>query len=327
MNLLELLNMTNQRFGFVWDEIRRFHQDKNYKQNRSAWPKEIFMPYDFWTNCIFGDDDTDDPFDPRIKDIVILHCLGTWRYTQGIYRFDEDLLHMLWDSKLKGNLPAFLLKRLPQYCVFIETPRKVFMGKPLEGFFAFLAYHMKDKETELRLVLKFEAGSNASYTLLLKEKPIHEIIDELRQRIFDYEPKLLETAGLQTDEESKEYSEGLQSLLSLVFYLCSETPDYTASKTPVRCKRSKVKGGYKLFCPPGPTIYKVGYMIGRRYRKALQEYKEGVGKGLKPHMRKAHWHGFWKGPRKNRQRYICHFLAPIEVNYQTNLAIKEDCTQ
>lgn len=42
----------------------------------------------------------------RIGDVGRVAALGSWRVTQGVYRFDQDLYEAVKSTPLEGNLPA-----------------------------------------------------------------------------------------------------------------------------------------------------------------------------------------------------------------------------
>ena len=67
-----------------------------------------------------------------LLDGPVIAALASWRPTQGIYRFDADLLEAVWQTPLAspstssstsaGKLPTELLYHLPEWCPYIETP-------------------------------------------------------------------------------------------------------------------------------------------------------------------------------------------------------------
>src|SRR5690606_5654908 len=65
-------------------------------------------------------DTLNDAYFNRLTPAVIV-AAATWRISQGIYRFDPDLYKALIQPPLHGNLPCDLLKRLPEWCIYIET--------------------------------------------------------------------------------------------------------------------------------------------------------------------------------------------------------------
>jgi hypothetical protein len=64
------------------------------------------------------------------KDISTVGALATWRVTQGIYRFHPEIFNAVWGTPLDGDLPVELLFRLPEWCVYVETPSMTWFGDP-----------------------------------------------------------------------------------------------------------------------------------------------------------------------------------------------------
>ena len=77
----------------------------------------------------------------------------------------------------------------------------------------------------------------------------------------------------------------------------------------------KTRKGLRLFPPEAPMVWEVGWKIGRRIRKAAQGEGTGAGGAVRAHLRRAHWHGFWKGPRKevDKREMVVKWLPPIMV--------------
>ena len=76
------------------------------------------------------------------------------RVSQGVYRFDPDLYQAIVSTELNGDLPADLLTRLPEWCVYIEL-----QGTPdLHGFFVHLERDVDTLQMELRLLLDLDTG-------------------------------------------------------------------------------------------------------------------------------------------------------------------------
>lgn len=69
-------------------------------------------------------------------------------------------------------------------------------------------------------------------------------------------------------------------------------------------------------------VTKVGYRIGRALGKARSivemgdsvEHDDRNSRGVMPHIRRAHWHCYWIGPKDNPTDIVVHWLAPIVVN-------------
>src|SRR5438067_1968447 len=67
----------------------------------------------------------------------------------------------------RGELRAGLLYRLPEWCVYVETPGRTLLGAPLHGIYAHLEWDANTGRTELRFVFDMEG--------LLLPLPVHMV--------------------------------------------------------------------------------------------------------------------------------------------------------
>src|SRR5262249_21216175 len=74
-------------------------------RERQTWPQYVYLPVRHYPEAI--------------RDNPALPCLAAWRATQGIYRFDADVLPALWDTPV-GDLPIQALHAIPEWCVYID---------------------------------------------------------------------------------------------------------------------------------------------------------------------------------------------------------------
>jgi hypothetical protein len=87
----------------------------------------------------------------------------------------------------------------------------------------------------------------------------------------------------------------------------------------------KTKKGLRTFPADSPTSWQVGYRIGAALRRAYYAAEPApAGEGAasekikersspRPHIRRAHWHSYWTGPRKGKREAILKWLPPIPV--------------
>jgi hypothetical protein len=117
----------------------------------------------------------------------------------------------------------------------------------------------------------------------------------------------------------KEYNdvvvEWIAPLLSMLLYICSDKPEIDNFRepgtAPSRVTLKKVKKGFRFFVPSEQRIWVVGEKTGEAIRKYATS--GGHGKSKRPHLRRAHWHGYWRG-KKGRQEFRPAWLSPITVN-------------
>ncbi len=248
-------------------------------------------------------------------DVARVGALAAWRPTQGIYRIDPDLLDAVWTTPVRGDLPVEVLHLLPEWCVYVEVGREV-AGRPLHGFFAHLEHDANDGHAELRLLLDFDGAlvPLALHLVGTLDAAIDAMLAEVRRNApgVDSPPDLARAAA-----------ETAEPLVSVVLYLCSQAADVRDGKgtgrAPARPERTKVKGGSRTFPPGQATTWEVGYRIGAALR-AARAWKGGGGeeqedrRGPVGHVRRAHWHTYWTGPKDRAQKPVLKWLPPIPVN-------------
>ena len=100
---------------------------------------------------------------------------------------------------------------------------------------------------------------------------------------------------------------------NLACYLSAINADLNLVYTPVEENNRSTKRERRR---SAATITEVGFHIGSE----LREYKrrasssQHLGGTVRPHMRRAHWHRFWTGPRDGERKLVLKWLAPIFVN-------------
>ena len=263
-----------------------------------------------------------------------ISALATWRVTQGIYRFHPDVLDAVWETPLDGNIPVEILFHFPEWCIYVETPgKKAAEHGDLHGFFALMEYDYNDKHPELRLLLDVSDNPDLfPIPLHLSKRTLEENIKSVvveAQKVFaeTADPRYANMAPQDDDDQMiARQKELLTPMVSLLLYICSlnaEFRDATGSgRRPARARPTKTKGELRYFPADKPTIWETGWRTGAAIQKAKEERQrtEGLPKGIHaspvPHIRKAHWHSFWTGPRKNpdQQKIAIKWLPPIPVN-------------
>lgn len=285
------------------------------------WPEYIFLPMAAWVAIVTGGDTRKLlEFPPHSNPIAEMAALGTWRYSQGIYKFDASLVEALSCTPLDSLLPVEILRRLPEFCVFIESDGLKLETQPITGFFAHLEYDVQTLQEELRFELLLEDGRMAPVIVALQEGTVLECV----QRVYEEENAKIRSLGRHELCSSVIYSEAfvrdVQKLIALVLYLCSDKPEIDNLRqpgtSPSRPKPKKVQGGLALFPAQRPAVWEVGKRIGQSLRTSAQSRPSLGGSHASPraHVRRGHWHGYWIGPRKGQRTFILKWLHPMLVN-------------
>lgn len=276
---------------------------------------------------VSGGEDHTVPY-ARSHHVGLLGALAAWRVTQGIYRYDPALYEALVSTPIAGDLPVEPLYRLPQWCVYIETPDMVWTlageHRPLHGVWASLDW-AEGRPDDLRLVLD-TARTPADaldpwhgcipMPLILGAGGIAAAIERvIANGIEEARKHGLVVPADQAD--ARPVASMLAPIVSLVLYLCADEPDLSGLPDNPRPKRTK--GGWRLFPADRLTTWDVGVRIGAALRRAYQqaeiEQQEMLESGRarpRAHVRRAHWHTFLAGAGRLERRV--RWLPPIAVN-------------
>lgn len=118
-----------------------------------------------------------------------------------------------------------------------------------------------------------------------------------------------------------QHAQSAARLASLLLYLVSEKADVPAGTADMRNRVTANEGrGSRNYQAPTVQPFDVGFRIGAQIRAAQAQRGEshaiGSGESPCPHIRRAHWHTFWAGPRSDPETRVkkLHWLPPILVN-------------
>jgi hypothetical protein len=263
-----------------------------------------------------------------INDVGVLGALAAWRVTQGIYRFDPDVYDAVIQTPITGDLPHDVFFGLPEWCVYVETPGLTVFNRETAGFFAFLEYDTGDGRKELRLVLDcLPENLSEGYKPSLMSAVMHLgswSLQESIEKTAQESRRQAESLKMDFDAppESTAYLEtGFTPLISLLLYICSANSEIgDGGRKPARPKSKKTKKGIRIFPAPKVSVWDVGVRMGavlRREKVQAQKGAQGTTEkqrsSPRPHVRRAHWHGYWSGPRNGEQRFTLRWMPPLLV--------------
>jgi len=255
-----------------------------------------------------------------------LAALAAWRPGQGIYRFDSDLFEAIINTEMDKSVPWESLYRLPEWCVYIETPGMLYRGDPLSGFFAFLDYNPDGGRTELHLLLSCQ---NSLVPIPFNFVEGGSLKDGMEATYKEFRNRLTH-AGFQEEEVDKAMlglgrllgdESTVMALVALVLYLCAENADF-GGKQPIKVKAVKTGKGPRTMPPDRPRTWDVGSRVGVALRSLSnsepRDHQGGSHASPRPHMRRAHWHHYWVGPRGNKGEHhlVVRWMPPVQVGAQ-----------
>lgn len=259
----------------------------------------------------------------KLPDVSRLAALGTWRYTQGIYRVTSGLIPHIVDTPLDKALPCDVLMRLPEWCLYIETPGQTIFGHLQHGLFAHLEHDMETARTELRLLLDTEAG--------LLGVPLHLGEWPLTTAVSRFIAVSMRTGhgDASSSDLAQKIASSLTGSINLLLFVLSQAQDIQGpTGQPGNPPPTRTKRGPRIFPAENTKVWEVGVRMGAALEHSLSssvtgERIGGVGTSPRPHIRRAHWHGYWMGPAKADEgtaatrRLELRWLPPIAVNVET----------
>src|SRR5690606_5625752 len=120
-------------------------------------------------------------------------------------------------------------------------------------------------------------------------------------------------------ETRDDLNHAIPPILNLLLYICSESAEIGRSEQrPVRAEAVRTKRGARFFPAEKISVWDVGLRLGARLRTASAPSvpQGGTHAAPRPHIRRAHWHGYWTGPRTSGAERSFHYkwMPPIPVN-------------
>lgn len=330
-----ILETVGRAYPQAWRLAERMRAERG--RALPNWPQWCFLPLQ-GAGAIVSGGAEDIPFE-RGHHAAILAALAAWRMTQGIYRFDPALYEALIDTELDRELPRDPLYRLPEWCVYIETPGLVWTAgserRPIHGVWAHLDWDESaagEPREELRLLLDTAREPQEALDPLHGCIPVPLILGE--GSIADALERLVDSAAREARRRGLDPPAGLLDArlvartiwpaVSLALYLCSDEPEIgDGSARPGNPRPKRTRRGLRLFPADKPTAWDVGVRLGaalaaaRQREQAAGEAQEAGGEARprarpRAHIRRAHWHTFLAGAGRAERRL--KWLPPIGVN-------------
>jgi hypothetical protein len=279
-----------------------------YDLRRDEYPQGVLLSTQDWFR-IFD-------YSGLSKDNIVSWMDGAvllaWRFSQGIYIFEPEIKKELLEATIPDIFPLNIFEKLPEWSLYVEI-KETIAGKFIYGFFALLDY-VQGAEC-LIISIDFEDGDEIynehllTLPLIITDSiTVAEAVWQVIERTGEFE------VG---DDKHIEYATHnfVKPCLSLLLYICQDEPEIEARDKPYAGIKpahnypKKVKEGFKLFMPDKPRIWKVGEKISRLIRQGAAHHTEGK---KSPHLRRAHWHGYYRG--KGKSEFFFKFLPIISVN-------------
>ena len=312
----QFLNFFSAKVPGVWKTVDYYRYMRGKLEE--DWDQCVFMPTSGW-DLAMEKLIPKSPVEAKAFAAKNLQVIGAWRPTQDILRFDDDFYNMLTKTPVTGKLPVEIIRRIPAWALYFETRNLVVEGGSYDGFFAGLDQSNDREQLILRLhFVAMEKMRILSFILPLGDWSVEEAVSRTNEQQRSAMKRLnMEMTG----EYTRVADQGLHAALNLLLYVCSYGLDEDRAyefgsgiryPQPVRIKR----GNWRLFPPPKPVIHKLGNEIGEEARKYNKRTCAPRPHGSpRPHIRRAHWHGYWRGPLndQNSRKFSLKWLPPFMV--------------
>lgn len=243
-----------------------------------------------------------------------------WRQNKIIYHFDRDMARTLAeqaeDFRDTDVLPGDLLMHLPYPCIYIKAPNLL---EHMDGFWAWIDYDTNRLEPALRIQWVFDT-MNATIPQVLHIIPGAT----LRECFLDTLQTTMEHTKEDVDiSRPADSCRTILKAIQLLLYLLANNADVEDALPQNQVdNRSKPainrSGKQKIQDKAGEvTVKDVGIRIGAAFRHAQGSKSSriitGSGSAKRPHMRRGHWHHYWRGGKDQRE-LILKWTAPTTIH-------------
>lgn len=308
---LKLIKEITDLYPDAWADMEDFHM-ANGKDGLPSWEPWCYAP--IAAAISVASNGADNLNYDIISDAQKIAALAPWRKKKVVYHIDRDLENMLrlQETDDLQRIPDAVLMQLPELAIYIEFEE--FARAGIAGMFVHLEHDVNNGDRELRLLLLFDTLQVMAIPIHLDGKNLLENYDHTRfeagQNVIEmfqnYEMGRYFNIVLGQKDVSKEYNKMVSFLVNVVLYVIAENKDIQKNKMQesIYKETDRVKDKYSEI-----IRWDLGYRIGDQIRKTPQD--------VKAHVRKAHWHHYWTGPRNtpDRRKLILKWVAPTFVNW------------
>lgn len=254
----------------------------------------------------------------------------SWRVSKGVYTFNTSLYNALVSSEFGGEIPVEVLKRLPEWGVYITLqPGITLLNKEVQGVIVTVST-TKFKASDSTMfyttedIESVDTHINFSFDLVNRDKifmpfPIQLVIKAGDSVSTAMSPEKAVSNTNEGNTQWIEQQQAVKKVLPLLLYLCSEKRELRVVKGNGTKYEPKASVLSKFQIPTKIKSITIGEVLGaelRRFEQELKQYPNRKGGKKAPHMRRGHWHGVWKGKKDSGipQRFEYNWLPPMFIN-------------
>lgn len=242
-----------------------------------------------------------------------------WRSCRQVYRIDGEVAGELGEQGLDGSIPFEALGRLPYPIIYVDTK----VDLPDDTAVGYLAWTQTDIHGRHALYLDFFSDEGLEWCTSMPFLEGQTLVQACRQ-MEEEAARASQVLGIEADRaETGDMESLLTPVLNTLLYInASEADSQTVYAPPTggRGQRVGKRSGTETVRLVGA---KMGHAIGAARREAIVSHgKDGAGerRHVAPHVRRAHWQGFWRGARRGREdgkfgdELVIKWVPPVYVN-------------
>ena len=250
-----------------------------------------------------------------------------WNIFKQSYRFDNDTFKMLCENTDVDNIPFDILRSNLPYPAFFIDNRFIYekdnIKKVYRGCFVSIITDPLDRQELGLFFVEDTDESDFTYCLLpiyFENMTMAEAV-LTRDKMYNVKSESLFDKELLSDIVTK--------AINAIIYICSSNKEIETIKVPIGNKNNSKKTKNKKNKNKKSntmTQHLVGYRMGNTIRQTKKVYvnDNSAVKATKstksPHMRMAHYHHFWTGPKNKpeERKLILKFIPPLFINPKSN---------
>lgn len=304
---LAILRDYGRRYPDAWKQVDSFRLRRG--TDVPSWPEWCYVPIAATLAIV----DTAPPGQDRLTvahEAAVLAALAAWRIGQGIYRWHPALAAAVADTPMDVPLPIEALRRLPEWGIYHALLPGVLAlyGAPVHGVFAHLEWDAHTEGAELRLVFDTEQRL-APVPLPLGGATVADALAAL----YTSAERQAGQAFAPVDPATRA---AVQGAVALTLYLAAEDADIAGQEPAGNPAPVATRRGLRVFPRDRARTWDVGWRVGAALAAgAHRDAADPGGQHASPraHLRRAHWHAYWTGPRTAPQTRRLRWVHPVLV--------------
>ncbi|TXM53730.1 hypothetical protein FT666_15745 [Providencia rettgeri] len=238
-----------------------------------------------------------------------------WKYTKSVYEMDRDLASELMNSPLPEYIPTEYFKRIPEWSVFLTGFKYIvkasgdLCGCTIIGFWVSLTD--LDGIDAVAFTFLFSNKNTSSFNISLNHNNIIDSFNDAA-KLTDHRIK---------SELRDIYVELFKLAIPITTFFIKDFVDIPNSTNPTVSYKNikKTKGKERLFEAKKIKRTIIGANVGDSIRAFNENLRSTHALGtMRPHIRRAHWHGYWVGTGEGKN-FLLKWLPATFINPENSM--------